>query len=76
VIAVDGLRVTAANIERRLRSYPVGASVLVFAFRRDELMQFNVKLQPELATRAVLTTLAAPAEAVQRRKAWLGSAGA
>lgn len=74
IIAVDGLRVTAANLERRLRSYPVGANVLVFAFRRDELMRFNLKLQPELATKAVLTTLSSPVEAVARRKAWLGGA--
>ncbi|MFA9217843.1 MAG: M61 family metallopeptidase [Sphingomonadaceae bacterium] len=47
LVAVDGLRVTASNLETLLGRYAVGASVEVHAFRRDELMTFRVTLQGE-----------------------------
>jgi predicted metalloprotease with PDZ domain len=71
VIAVDGLRVSGVTLERRLRSYPVGAIVTLTTFRRDELMSFTVKLQAETATKVMLTTLPEPMERVARRAAWL-----
>jgi predicted metalloprotease with PDZ domain len=46
-VAIDGLRVTATNLDNLLGRYPVGASVEVHAFRRDELMTFRVTLQGE-----------------------------
>ncbi len=51
VIAVDGLRVTAADaandLAKLLGRYQPGASVVLHVFRRDELMQFTVCLQPD-----------------------------
>jgi predicted metalloprotease with PDZ domain len=47
LVAVDGLRVTATNLETLLSRYAVGALVEVYAFRRDELMRFDVTLQGE-----------------------------
>lgn len=51
IVAVDGLRVTAkdaqTNLGRLLDRYEVGDAVLIHAFRRDELMQFNVRLQSD-----------------------------
>jgi predicted metalloprotease with PDZ domain len=51
ITAIDGLRVTAkdvqTNLSRILDRYKVGATVEVHAFRRDELLQFNVRLQSE-----------------------------
>ncbi|WP_426117200.1 M61 family metallopeptidase [Massilia sp. PWRC2] len=49
LVAVDGLRVggTAASLEGLLARYQVGQSVQVHAFRRDELMAFEVLLQGE-----------------------------
>ncbi len=55
LVAVDGLRVSAnpVNLEALLGRYRVGDTVELHAFRRDELMTFNVKLQgdraPEIA---------------------------
>ncbi|MCO7222687.1 M61 family metallopeptidase [Pleionea sp. CnH1-48] len=45
VIAVDQLKVTSANIESRVASYQVGDTIQFHAFRRDELMSFEVELQ-------------------------------
>ncbi|NGZ86724.1 M61 family metallopeptidase [Duganella aceris] len=47
LVAVDGLRVNAGNLDTLLSRYAVGASVEVYAFRRDELMSFSVELQGE-----------------------------
>jgi len=73
VIAVEGLRVTAATLEKRLRSYPVGSVVVFTAFRRDEMLSFNVKLQALSAQTCALTMLDAPIDAKTRRNAWLFS---
>lgn len=45
LMAIDGLRVTAANLETLLSRYGVGSEIEVHAFRRDELMTFSVTLQ-------------------------------
>jgi predicted metalloprotease with PDZ domain len=47
VIAVDGLRVNGnpPNIEQLFARYRVGDTVTVHAFRRDELLSFEVTLQ-------------------------------
>ena len=71
VIAVDGLRVSASNLEKRLRSYPPGASIALTAFRRDELMSFDVTLQPQAAQTCALTMQDTPIDAKGRRNAWL-----
>ena len=71
VVAVDGLRVSAASLEKRLRSYAVGATVVLTAFRRDELMAFQVKLQAHPAHICLLTMQDTPINAKARRNAWL-----
>jgi len=47
VIAIDGLRVNGnpSNVDMLLSRYRVGDKVTVHAFRRDELMAFEVTLQ-------------------------------
>ncbi len=45
LVAVDGLRVTAANLDNLLSRYAVGSTVEIHAFRRDELMTFSAVLQ-------------------------------
>jgi predicted metalloprotease with PDZ domain len=47
VIAIDGLRVNGnpSNVDALLSRYRVGDKVVVHAFRRDELMAFDVTLQ-------------------------------
>ena len=60
LVAIDGLRVTPANLEALLARYRVGSRIAVHAFRRDELMTFTVQLQGD---RAPAVTLAiAPAD--------------
>ena len=71
VIAVDGLRVTAAGFEQRLRSYPVGTVVTLTGFRRDELMTYHVTLQALSAQTCALTMQDTPIDAKARRNAWL-----
>jgi predicted metalloprotease with PDZ domain len=57
LVAIDGLRVTGApaNVDSLLSRYKVGDTVQVHAFRRDELMTFNVKLQGERIPGITLT---------------------
>jgi predicted metalloprotease with PDZ domain len=47
LVAIDGLRVSGnpANVDSLLARYRVGDTVQVHAFRRDELMAFDVTLQ-------------------------------
>lgn len=47
LVAIDGIRVTGAPtaVDGLLSRYRVGDTVAVHAFRRDELMTFDVKLQ-------------------------------
>lgn len=44
VIAVEGLRVSGANLERVLASHAPGRTLELYAFRRDELMRFSLSL--------------------------------
>ena len=71
VIAVDGLRVSAQSLEKRLRTYPVGAAIVLSAFRRDELMSFHVVLHAQPAQTCVLITRDTPVDGKARRNAWL-----
>ncbi len=71
VVAVDGLRVSSGTLERRIKTYAAGSVVSFTAFRRDELMTFNVALQPQAAQICSLTTADTPIDAKARRNAWL-----
>ena len=64
LIAVDGLRVTGNpnNLDGLLSRFKVGDTVVVHAFRRDELMTFDVVLQGD---RVPGSTLAAPDKKVK-----------
>lgn len=74
VIAVDDLRVTAANLETRIASYALGTELSITAFRRDELMRFELSLEAPQDDTAVLTLVEEPDEqTLARRTAWLGS---
>ena len=71
IVAIDGLRVTGHNIERRIKSYAAGSTLEFIAFRRDEMMRFNVTLQAQPASICTLTTRDTPAEAKRQRERWL-----
>jgi predicted metalloprotease with PDZ domain len=73
LIALGGLRVTASNLDRLLARYAPGDSVEVWAFRRDELMRFTVRLADRPPSRWTLTIDAkASATAARLRAQWLG----
>jgi predicted metalloprotease with PDZ domain len=75
IIAVDGLRANAANLEALIGAVPAGDVVSVHAFRRDELMAFEVQPEPAPADTCELCLLTDPPEAALRRRVeWLGSA--
>lgn len=72
LLALDGIRLAASEIENVLQRYRPGDKVLVHAFRRDELMTFNVPLQAAEKNVCYLRFDArADAARLQRRKAWL-----
>ena len=73
LVAFDNLRVTPATIDRLLARYAPGDALRVAAFRRDELMQFEVRLATQPPGRQVLAALDKPASgALRLRRAWLG----
>ena len=70
LVAFDGLRVTAATLATQLARYPAGHTLAVHAFRRDELMPFDVILAPPANDKARLRVKPG---AHRLRRAWLGT---
>jgi len=73
IIALDGIRVNAGNIERRLKSYDIGVTLSLTTFRRDEMAAINLKLKADSVMTCVLTLNDNPASAKVRRTLWLGT---
>ena len=73
LVAIDGLRVTGSNIDGLLQRYRVGDVIEVHAFRRDELMTFDVTLESDTAPQFSLTMRDKPLTAMRLRKTWLKS---
>ena len=71
LVALDDLRVTASNLDTLLARYSIGDVVVMHAFRRDELMTFEVCLEPDAAPQVTLTMRDKPANAIKLRDAWL-----
>jgi predicted metalloprotease with PDZ domain len=72
LIAIDGLRVTAKNFDNLLTRYAAGDRIEVLAFRRDELMRFELRLATQPPARVVLEPDAKPARsAADLRARWL-----
>ena len=72
IVAVDRLRVNAGNLERRIRTYDIGSTLDVIAFRRDEMMEIKLTLIEPTTSTCVLTLSESPPEAKTRRTNWLG----
>ena len=70
LLAIDGLRVTPASIDRQLARHQPGDSIKVHAFRRDELMEFKVRLDPP-PVETVKLTLSGKSDRLRRE--WLGA---
>lgn len=73
LIAIDSLRVTGSNLDGLLQRYRVGDVVQVHAFRRDELMSFEVTLESDITPNYSLVMRDKPIAAAKLRKAWLRS---
>ena len=70
LVAIDGLRVGPATLDKQLARCQPGQTVQVHAFRRDELMSFSVFLGEPSADTARLA-LTGGANAL--RRGWLGA---
>lgn len=76
IIAIDGLRAAKDNLDALITAWPIGSTVTVHAFRRDELMTFEVTLQASPDDTCVFTLDHGADEAtLARRCAWLGQTG-
>ncbi len=74
LIALGGLRVSAGNLDGLLARRAAGERIEVHAFRRDELMRFEVELAAAPVDTAHLSLAAKPIASARRlRKGWLGS---
>ncbi|MGB4978344.1 MAG: hypothetical protein WBR35_16550, partial [Anaerolineae bacterium] len=65
LLALDGLRVTASSLNRRLDGYHPGDRVTLTLFRRDELRQAEVTLGVRPFNRLQMRPAAAVTEAQQ-----------
>ncbi|HVL76526.1 MAG TPA: M61 family metallopeptidase [Noviherbaspirillum sp.] len=74
LVALDGIRVTASNLDALLGRYAVGQTVEAHAFRRDELIRFSVALLGDEAPQVSLSIESKPTLAARMRAGWLGSA--
>jgi predicted metalloprotease with PDZ domain len=72
IIACDGLKVTAGNFDKLLARRVAGGMLVIHAFRRDELMCFELTLQAAAVDTAKLELVARASKATEaQRKAWL-----
>ena len=70
LIAVNDLRVSAGGIEKLIASYTPGSSLSVHAFRRDELMHFEVTVG-EAAEDTCVLLLPADTDRRHRAESWI-----
>ncbi|MGV8899596.1 MAG: M61 family metallopeptidase [Burkholderiaceae bacterium] len=71
LLALDGLRVTATNLDALLSRYRVGDAVVLHAYRGDVLMTFDVTLASDSAPQWSLRAASKPAAVERTRAAWL-----
>jgi len=74
IIAVDGIKADAAGLDGLLQRAVIGEPLTVHAFRRDELMTFEVTPDAAPADTCELRLIEdADEDVLARRKAWLAS---
>lgn len=74
LVAVDGLMVSVAQLDALVRERAAGAAIHVHAFRRDELMEFDLVLEPAPANTCYLA-LDDRGQGAERRTRWLAASG-
>jgi predicted metalloprotease with PDZ domain len=70
ILAVDGLRAGRGGLDAALAKRRAGETVTLHAFRRDELLEFRVRLQAAPADTCVLSEL--PGARGRLLDRWLG----
>ena len=66
IIALNGIKIsTKSDIERLMQRTPLGMSWHCHYFRRDELMETTIELQPAIADRVVISKLDEESETLQ-----------
>ena len=74
LLALDGLRVTDASLDKLLARYQPGDAVEIHVFRRDELMRFSVRLATRPPSKVTLAADSKAGKAAQTARArWLGA---
>lgn len=73
LVALDDLRITSSNLDALLARYRIGDALHIHAFRRDELMTFEVNLQADMAPQVTLAMQEKPVAGAKLRDAWLKS---
>lgn len=74
VIAIDGIRATQENIEKLLANHREEEAVTLHAFRRDELMTFEVPVETApMDTCYLVLNEGIEASIVEQRSRWLGT---
>lgn len=71
LVAIDGLRVSFSNLEGLLQRYRIGDNIEVHAFRRDQLMRFDLTLDADGAPQFTLEPREKPVAGARLRKVWL-----
>ncbi|WP_332674996.1 M61 family metallopeptidase [Aromatoleum sp.] len=74
ILAIDGLKVTPASIDAQLARRKAGDRIEIHAFRRDELMRFDVDLAAAPEDTVKLAASTKPTGAARAlQKGWLGA---
>jgi predicted metalloprotease with PDZ domain len=73
IVAVDGLKVTAKTLEKRLAHLALGDRVRLHFFRRDELIEREIAVQRAPLDTCFLSVAPSDAASRRRREAWLGT---
>ncbi|MEO8407491.1 MAG: M61 family metallopeptidase [Oxalobacteraceae bacterium] len=71
LLALDGVRVTATNLDALLSRYRVGDAVVLHAYRGDVLMVFEVTLASDSVPQWSLHAAPKPLASTRKRAAWL-----
>ena len=71
VVALNNLKIGAKSLDALLARRSVGASVRVHAFRRDELLERDVRLGKSEVAATLKTAARSTAAQTRRRRAWL-----
>jgi predicted metalloprotease with PDZ domain len=71
IVAIDGLKISERNLDKRLADRNPGDVITLHAFRGDELLQFKAELRGAPIDTCALVVSGSGRAAANRRKSWL-----